>query len=113
MSALQLSLGGTTSGEHGDGRLRAPFVQKLFGEPYFEACRRVKNAMDPKGILNPGVEIPLPHVVPALAANALKVGAAAPRIPAEVARTLREIERHAGYGLDRLGLAPAPEPSTV
>ena len=113
VSALQLSLGGTTSGEHGDGRLRAPFVQALFGEPYFEACRRVKNAMDPKGILNPGVKIPLPNVVPSLAASALKVGVAAPRIPAEVARTLREIEKHAGYGLDRLGLAPAPEPSAV
>ena len=105
---LQLELGGTPSGEHGDGRLRAPFLARLYGATYFEACRRVKNAMDPRGILNPGVKLPLPGTAPALAANALKVGASAPPIAPEVVRMLRDIEKGARYGEDRLGLLPAP-----
>jgi FAD/FMN-containing dehydrogenase len=36
-SELQIALGGTTSGEHGDGRLRAPFVEPLFGSTYLDA----------------------------------------------------------------------------
>src|SRR6185436_16948356 len=48
-SALQIELGGTTSGEHGDGRLRAPFLEAQYGATYVEACRRVKAAFDPKG----------------------------------------------------------------
>jgi hypothetical protein len=64
----------------------------------------VKNAMDPRGILNPGVKLPLPGATPALAANALKVGASAPPIPQEIARMLRDIERDARYGEDRLAL---------
>ncbi|MFI5207800.1 MAG: FAD-binding oxidoreductase [Gemmatimonadales bacterium] len=110
---LQLELGGTPSGEHGDGRLRAPFLARLYGATYFEACHLVKNAMDPRGILNPGVKLPLPGTAPALAANALKVGASAPPIAPEVARMLRDIERDARYGEDRLGLLPAPGVSPV
>jgi FAD/FMN-containing dehydrogenase len=108
VTQLQLELGGTPSGEHGDGRLRAPFLARLYGATYVEACRLVKNAMDPRGILNPGVKLPLPGTVPALAANALKVGASAPAIAPAIARMLRDIERDARYGEDRLGLLPAP-----
>jgi FAD/FMN-containing dehydrogenase len=110
---LQLGLGGTPSGEHGDGRLRAPFLERLYGATYVEACRRVKNAMDPRGILNPGVKLPLPGATPALHADALKVGAGAPPIAPEIARMLRDIEKGARYGEDRLGLLPAPGASLV
>ncbi|MFI5280773.1 MAG: FAD-binding oxidoreductase, partial [Gemmatimonadales bacterium] len=99
---LQLDLGGTPSGEHGDGRLRAPFLSRLYGATYLEACRLVKKAMDPRGILNPGVKLPLPGTAPALVASALKVGASAPAIAPEVARLLRDIEKGARYGEDRL-----------
>ena len=55
VTVVQIALGGTPSGEHGDGRLRAPYLVQTFGEEYAALCRRVKEAWDPAGILNPGV----------------------------------------------------------
>jgi hypothetical protein len=103
-TAVQLALGGTMSGEHGDGRLRAPFLERQFGAAYVEGCRRVKAAMDPHGILNPGVKL---AAGPAITGDTLKVGADAPELDAAVAAALREIERTAGYGLSRLELLDA------
>jgi FAD/FMN-containing dehydrogenase len=59
-AGLVRDLGGTLSGEHGDGRIRAPFLQKIWDEAHLEAFRRVKDHFDPQGILNPGVVLPLP-----------------------------------------------------
>lgn len=53
-------LNGTLSGEHGDGRLRGTFHPRIFGEPIARAFRHVKESLDPRGILNPGVVVPLP-----------------------------------------------------
>jgi FAD/FMN-containing dehydrogenase len=53
-------LGGTMAGEHGDGRLRAPLLETIWGEEMVRRFRRVKEAFDPRGILNPGVILPLP-----------------------------------------------------
>jgi FAD/FMN-containing dehydrogenase len=106
VTGAQLSLGGTPSGEHGDGRLRAGFLAPTFGEGYAELCRRTKGAWDPAGILNPGVKVPAPGAT--LDAAMLKVGAAAPPIPADIAARLREVERTAAWGVFRLSLAPAP-----
>lgn len=55
--ALVLELGGSTSGEHNDGRLRAPFLQKTFGDEMYEVFRQIKKAFDPYGTLNPGVKM--------------------------------------------------------
>ena len=52
--ALAWSLGGTISGEHGDGLLRAAFVRRQYGEAYYELLKGVKRLFDPAGILNPG-----------------------------------------------------------
>ena len=104
VTGAQLSLGGTPSGEHGDGRLRAPFLVSTFGEGYAELCGRTKRAWDPAGILNPGVKLAAPGA--RLDAAALKVGARAPALPPEVAASLREVERTAGWGLFKLSLAP-------
>ena len=61
---LVADLGGTLSGEHGDGRLRAPFVERIWG-PKLTACfERTKATLDPAGILNPGVIIPRPDQDP-------------------------------------------------
>jgi len=49
-----LSLGGTITGEHGVGLLKKPFLPEEIGEAGLEAHRRVKRAVDPLGILNPG-----------------------------------------------------------
>lgn len=46
-------VGGTISGEHGDGLSRTPFIRQQFGELY-NVFREVKSIFDPLGILNPG-----------------------------------------------------------
>ena len=108
VTGAQLSLGGTPSGEHGDGRLRAPFLAPTFGEAYADLCRRTKAAWDPAGILNPGVVVPAPGA--RLDGTMLKVGPQAPTLPGDLAARLREVERSAGWGLFKLGLAPEPAP---
>ncbi len=104
VTALQLALGGTPSGEHGDGRLRAPFLERAFGAEYAALCRRTKDAWDPAGILNPGIKV-ASAAAPGLDPATLKVGPAAPALPAGVAATLRELERTAGWGAFKLDLA--------
>ncbi len=50
---LVLSLKGTISGEHGDGRLRTYYLKKQYPKLY-PAMVEVKNLLDPQNILNPG-----------------------------------------------------------
>jgi FAD/FMN-containing dehydrogenase len=54
---LVISLGGSTSGEHGDGRLRAPYLQQLYGEELYGVFTKVKQIFDPYGTMNPGVKV--------------------------------------------------------
>jgi glycolate oxidase len=51
---LALRMGGTTTGEHGVGTARAPYMAQEHG-PALEVMRRIKRALDPRGIMNPGV----------------------------------------------------------
>lgn len=55
--ALLISLGGSTSGEHNDGRLRGPYLEKLYGPALYSVFKKVKQICDPYGTLNPGVKI--------------------------------------------------------
>lgn len=57
--ALVASLGGTLAGEHGDGRLRTPFLHRFFHPEVIRAFGVIKEALDPGGILNPGVIVPV------------------------------------------------------
>ncbi|MCG6957795.1 MAG: FAD-binding oxidoreductase [Gemmatimonadetes bacterium] len=59
-ATLVAELGGTLSGEHGDGRIRAPFLDRVWKPPLAEAFREVKRTLDPTGLFNPGVIVPLP-----------------------------------------------------
>lgn len=54
---LIISLGGSISGEHGDGRLRAPYVAQQFGQEMYDVFTQVKAIFDPHGTLNPGVKV--------------------------------------------------------
>ena len=54
---MVLDLGGSTSGEHSDGRLRAPFLPKVYGPNIYKLFQDVKELFDPHGTLNPGVKI--------------------------------------------------------
>jgi FAD/FMN-containing dehydrogenase/Fe-S oxidoreductase len=48
---------GSLSGEHGDGRLRAPFLRRQFGGVVYGHLVDLKKIFDPGGIFNPGVII--------------------------------------------------------
>jgi len=52
-----IKMGGSTAGEHSDGRLRAPYLPKLLGEEMYGVLRKVKHIFDPYDVLNAGVKI--------------------------------------------------------
>ena len=51
---LVLEYGGAISSEHGDGRSRSPFLERVYGPKLFQAFREFKHAFDPKNLMNPG-----------------------------------------------------------
>ena len=51
---IGLDLGGTITGEHGVGYLKRNWLAKELDEGSRWAQRAVKEALDPRGILNPG-----------------------------------------------------------
>lgn len=53
---LVISLGGSTSGGHGDGRLRTPYLGKLYGDDAVELFVKVKKIFDPYNVFNPGTK---------------------------------------------------------
>src|SRR5438477_9349203 len=59
---LALEYGGALSGEHGDGLVRSPFMQKMFGPVLYEAFRTIKRTFDPHGIFNPGKIVDAPPI---------------------------------------------------
>ncbi len=75
---LVLKYGGALSGEHGDGLVRSPFQEKMFGSMLYEAFRTIKHTFDPQYLLNPGKIVDAPP----LAAN-LRYGPAyvTPQVP--------------------------------
>ena len=54
---LAVGLGGTITGEHGVGRLKRPWLEGYLGPEAMDLNRRIKQALDPLGILNPGAAI--------------------------------------------------------
>lgn len=53
---LVISLGGAVSAGHGEGRVRAPYIDKMYGDEVYELLGKVKKLFDPHGTLNPGVK---------------------------------------------------------
>ena len=53
---MVVGLGGSLSGEHGDGRLRSPYLRRAFG-PVVDVFAEVKQLFDPQGLLNPGIVV--------------------------------------------------------
>ena len=51
---LAISMGGSISGEHGDGLAHTEYNERLFGPEIMRAFTEIKQAFDPEGILNPG-----------------------------------------------------------
>jgi FAD/FMN-containing dehydrogenase len=54
---MVIGMGGSTCGEHGDGRLRAPYLADLYGPEAYALFQQVKQIFDPYGTMNPGVKI--------------------------------------------------------
>lgn len=57
---LVLKYGGALSGEHGDGLVRSPFQEKMFGPTLYQAFREIKRTFDPQNLLNPGKIVDAP-----------------------------------------------------
>ncbi len=55
--AMVMKMGGSTAGEHNDGRLRAPYLPALYGPEVYKLFEATKMIFDPHNILNPGVKI--------------------------------------------------------
>jgi FAD/FMN-containing dehydrogenase len=108
VTAEVITLGGTISGEHGDGRLRTPLLEAQYGTQIVELFRRTKTAWDPHGIFNPGVKVG-PAGDPL---GRLKVGPTAEPIPEDIATALREIERTGGYAQSRTQIAQSTHDRT-
>ena len=51
---LVWKLGGTISGEHGEGLVRAAFIKDQYGEEMYDIFRKIKAVFDPDGRVNPG-----------------------------------------------------------
>ena len=57
---MALDLGGTLSGEHGIGTFKLPYMREALGQASINIQWRVKQALDPQNILNPGKVLPEP-----------------------------------------------------
>jgi FAD/FMN-containing dehydrogenase len=100
--ALTGRLGGTLTGEHGDGRLRTPLLSAAWHNPAsLSQFAAVKAAFDPEGRLNPGVKVPLPGQQPL---GEIKYDPALPPPPPSAARALSRVERDRAYATPRLTL---------
>ena len=99
VTALAVELGGTIAGEHGDGRLRTPLLERVWRSPAAALFRAVKESFDPSGIFNPGVKVPLPGQRPI---EAIKYDPDLEPIPPSARRALDAVERERAYARFRL-----------
>jgi FAD/FMN-containing dehydrogenase len=101
VTALVASLGGTLAAEHGDGRLRAPLLAKVWPAAILDAFAATKRAFDPKGILNPGVIVPEPG---ATALTDVKYDPDLPPLPQAARDALDLVVREKAWNRHRLDL---------
>jgi FAD/FMN-containing dehydrogenase len=100
---LTSQLGGTLSGEHGDGRLRTPLLSRTWSAEAIELFHAVKLAFDPSGILNPGVKVPLANQPPI---GDVKYDPLLPPLPPQVRLALDSVTDKRAYSTFRLSLIP-------
>src|SRR5215510_11356621 len=105
VTEVQRTLGGTPSGEHGIGRLRAGVLERFLGADVMRLFARLHDAYDPRSMFNPGVILPSADWSPLAH---LKVGDGAAPIPDDIAQRLREIERNAGWATPKTDLSRTP-----
>nr|WP_273482701.1 FAD-binding and (Fe-S)-binding domain-containing protein [Kribbella italica] len=59
---LVVSLGGSVSGEHGDGRARSELLERMYGADGVRLLGELKRIWDPAGVMNPGMIVDPPPV---------------------------------------------------
>ncbi|HKW09154.1 MAG TPA: FAD-binding oxidoreductase [Gemmatimonadaceae bacterium] len=101
VTGLVAQLGGTLTGEHGDGRLRTPLLDRVWFEDARARFALVKRCFDPHGILNPGVKVPTPGE---RALEQIKYDPSLSPLPAEASAALARVERERAYARSRLDL---------
>jgi FAD/FMN-containing dehydrogenase len=99
--ALTSRLGGTLAGEHGDGRLRTPLLDRVWHKDALRAFALVKKAFDPANIFNPGVKIPLANQK---ALEDIKYDPTITPLPAEARAALDSVVKSRAYDQFRLSL---------
>jgi hypothetical protein len=99
--ALTAQLGGTLTGEHGDGRLRTPLLDAVWSPASLERFREVKAAFDPQGILNPGVKV---AIWSERALGEIKYDPSLPVLSPKARAVLERVERERAYSRFRLDL---------
>jgi hypothetical protein len=99
--ALTARLGGTLTGEHGDGRLRTPLLDRVWHKDALRAFALVKKAFDPANILNPGVKVPLPGQKPI---EDIKYDPSLSPLPREARAALDSVVKARAYDQFRLSL---------
>ena len=98
---LTRTLGGTLTGEHGDGRIRTPLLARMWHKDAIKAFGQIKNAFDPQNIFNPGVKVPLPGQKPL---GDIKYDPALPPLPEKARAVLDDIVKSRAYDRFRLSL---------
>ena len=104
--ALTARLGGTLAGEHGDGRLRTPLIDRIWPPAARELFGLIKRAFDPAAILNPGVKVPLPGQ---RALEAIKYDPLLPDLLERARLALERVEHGRLYARSRLELIAEAE----
>ena len=96
------ALGGTLTGEHGDGRLRTPLLPRVWSAESVARFAAVKRAFDPAGILNPGAKV---AVEGERAVADVKYDPSLPPLPEPARVALARVERERAYARSRLDAA--------
>jgi FAD/FMN-containing dehydrogenase len=100
VTTLAASLGGTLTGEHGDGRLRTPLLDRVWDARSLELFALVKHAFDPQNIFNPGVKVP----TGAQPIGDVKYDPTLPQLPLAARTALDTIERDRAWSTFRLSM---------
>ena len=103
--ALTARLGGTLAGEHGDGRIRTPLLNRVWHKEAIRTFGLVKEAFDPANIFNPGVKVP---VKDQKAIGEIKYDPALPPLPEKARAALDDVVRARAYDRFRLSLIGGP-----
>ncbi|MBK5188005.1 MAG: hypothetical protein JJD97_07150, partial [Gemmatimonadaceae bacterium] len=101
VTSLAAELGGTLSGEHGDGRLRTPLLERVWDARSVALFAQVKHAFDPQNIFNPGVKVP---TAGAGSIGDVKYDPTLPQLPLDARTALDTIERERAWSNFRLSM---------